>query len=253
MAKPANPVKSIERTLAVLRKLRELDGASVTTLAEELDVSKATIHNHLTTLEADNAVVKNDDTYELGLRLFEYGEYTRRRRKIHEIGKEEVDSLAEETGELANILVEEGGMGYYLHRAKGDRALDLDTGVGSCVHLHNTALGKAILAHLPRERVEEILDEHGLVSSTKKTITSREELFERLDKVRERGCAFDYQERAAGIRCIAAPVITSDQVVRGAVSVAGPVSRMKGDRFEEEIPEMVQKAANVIGINLTYS
>lgn len=253
MAKTRNPVKSVRTTLTILQKLQELDGAGITTLAEEIGMSKATVYNHLETLETDGFVVRDDEGYELGLRLFEYGEYLHRQQKIYEVGKKKVDALATETGELANILVEEGGMGYYIHRAKGESALTLDTGVGSRVYLHRTALGKAILAHLPRDRVGEIINEHGLSGSTEQTITTQDELLERLAEIRERGYAVDRQERVSGIRCIAAPVITNDQEVRGAISVAGPVSRMKGERFNEKLPEKVQKTANVVSINLTYS
>lgn len=253
MERAKNPIGSVRTSLAILRKLRELDSASITDLADELDVTKGTIHNHLTTLEESDMVVRHEGGFRLGLRFFEYGEYVRSQRKIYEISKSEADQLAAETGELANILVEERGEGIYLYRSKGDQALSLDTGVGARVHLHKTALGKAILAYLPEERVIEIIDEHGLNPNTKNTITDREELFEQLAVIRDRGYAYDMEERADGVRCVASPIITNDRTVQGAVSVAGPSSRMKGDRLELDVPEMVQKAANVIGINLTYS
>lgn len=253
MERAKNPIKAVDNTATILGKLAELDSAGVTELANQLDITKGTVHNHLSTLEENELVVRDDDKFRLGLRFFELGEQIKAQHQIYDVAVPEVDKLAAETGELGNILVEEHGRGIYLYRAKGENALTLDTGVGSRVYLHQTGLGKAILAHLPEERVESILDEHGLEPSTQHTMTTRADLFDHLEQIRDQGYAIDREERAEGIRCVAAPVITNDSVVRGAVSVAGPASRMHGDYLESTIVDMVKRAANVISINLSYS
>ncbi|WP_227355955.1 IclR family transcriptional regulator [Haladaptatus salinisoli] len=253
MGRAKNPVKAVGNTVTIIKKLAELDGAGVTELSNHLDITKGTVHNHLTTLEENELVVKDGDQFHLGLRFFEFGEQIKNKHKICEVGVPEVDKLAEKTGELGNILVEEHGRGIYLYRANGENALSLDTGIGSRVYLHQTGLGKAILAHIPEERVDEIIDEHSLRPSTEHTHSTRESLFEDLEQIRERGYALDMEERAEGIQCVAAPVITNDGTVRGAVSVAGPASRMRGDYLESKVSDMVMRAADVIGINLSYS
>lgn len=253
MGRASNPIKAVETTATILETIAELDGASLAELTDELEFTKGTVYNHLATLEDRQLVVKDGKEFRLGLQFFEYGEQVKNRHEIHEIGVPEVDKLAAETGELGNILVEEHGQGTYLYRATGENALSLDTGVGSRVYLHQTGLGKAILAHLSDERVHAIIDEHGLDPSTEHTLTTPEELFEELERTRDRGHAFDMEERAKGVRCVAAPVITNDDRVRGAISVAGPASRMQGERLRETLPDMVERAADVVGINLSYA
>jgi DNA-binding IclR family transcriptional regulator len=253
MKRAKNPVKSVGHTAAIIKKVAELNGAGVSEISSHLEITKGTVHNHLATLEENELVVKEGEEFHLGLRFFEFGERTKTRHKIHEIGIPEVNKLAEKTGELGNILVEEHGRGIYLYRAEGENALSLDTGIGSRVYLHQTGLGKAILAHMPEERVEEIIDNHGLEPSTSHSVSTREDLYENLEQIREQGYALDMEERAEGIRCVAAPVITNDGAVRGAVSVAGPASRMRGEYLESEVPDMVMRAANVISINLSYT
>lgn len=249
-----NTLQTTENTIHIVKALKRLDTAGVTELATHLDMSKSTVHEHLATLKEYDYVTKHDDgTYSIGLGFFEMGEYARKRRKIYEIARPEVTSLAEETGELANLLVEEHGRGVYLYRARGESAVTLDTHTGKRRYLHNTALGKAILAHLPEERVTEILDTHGLPASTKNTITDRGVLFEELEKIYERGVAYCGQERVEGLQCVAAPILSNDDRVLGAISVAAPTTRMEGRRFEEEIPALILQAANVIEINVTYS
>jgi DNA-binding IclR family transcriptional regulator len=118
--------------------------------------------------------------------------------------------------------------------------------------LHATALGKAMLAEFSEERVQAIVDRHGLEPVTANTITDEKELFESLADVRERGYALDRGEHHEEIRSVAAPVTDRKGTVEGAVSISAPASRMKGDRFHTEVPNMVTNAANLIEINITY-
>jgi DNA-binding IclR family transcriptional regulator len=252
-ARGTNTVQATRTSLAVLETLKRLDGAGVTAVAEELGIPKSTTHNHLRTLVDEGYVVAEEDGYRPSLRFLEFGEATRHRLSVYGTGEPEVRRLAEETGELANMAVEERGWGVYVARASGSDAVQVDVFAGMHVHLHCTALGKALLAHLSDARVDEILDRHGLPELTDETITDRETLHEELATVRERGYAYDRGERLPGIRCVAAPVVDPDGRVLAALSVSGPSTRMQGDRFHEEIPELLVSAANVVEINVTYA
>lgn len=253
MPKQDGTVQATRTSFEIVSKLNELDGAGVTELAEELGLPKSTVHNHLNTLCEEEYIVRSGDTYYVGLRFLKLGEYSRNRLKIYKTAKPEVQNLAEETGELVNLAVEEYGRCVYLDLEKGDQAVELDTYAGMQVLLHCTALGKAILAYLPNDRVDDILDKHGMPERTENTITDRDELYETLDEVRDRGYAYDAQERLSGLRCVAAPITNQNEEPVGAISVAGPTSRMKGERYHEEIPELLLDAANVIELHMTFS
>jgi DNA-binding IclR family transcriptional regulator len=253
MAQSKNTVRSSEKTLRILEAIHELGGVGVTELAKYLDMSKATVHHHLSTLEQNEYVVNDGSTYRTGLKLLEMGERARRQSGLFEIAKPDVDELAEQTGELANLMIEEHGRGVYVHIASGEQAICLDTRVGTRQYLHTSALGKAILAHMPEELFEAVIDRHGLPAQTPNTVTEKELLEEELDEIRKRGVAFDGEERAEGIRCVAAPITDNQNQLVGAVSVSAPSARMKHDRFRNKIPELVRDTATVIGINVSYS
>lgn len=246
-------VKSVETALRVIETLRERDGAGVTELADVLDQPNSTIHNHLKTLERNEYIVNEGGTYRIGTKFLELGARTRDHHPIYEVARPEVDRIAEETGELSGLVIEEHGRGVFLYRAKGEEAVHVDTYPGKRIYLHGAALGKALLAALPPERVSEILDRHGLPALTDNTITDRDDLLAELEAVRETGIAFDDEERLEGLRSVAAAVTTDDGDVLGAISVAGPTSRLRDDRFRREMPEVVQSAVNVIKLNVTYS
>lgn len=252
-AKTANTIGALGTSLRILEALKGKGTAGVTELATDLELPKSTVYSHLRTLHEHEYIVCEDDAYRIGFRFLDLGEHTRDRMRLYDVARPEVESLAEETGELANLLVEEHGEGVYLFRAEGNQAVNLDTHAGTRVSLHCTSLGKAILAHLPEERVDGILDRRGLPTRTTNTIATREELDAELDAIRERGYAKDNGERFSGLRCVAAPVTDADGRAVAAVSVAGPTSRMKGEAFESEVAERVRSAANVIELNLTYS
>jgi DNA-binding IclR family transcriptional regulator len=249
----SNPVKSVVTTFDIVQTLRRLDGAGVTELSNELDLPKSSVYNYLSTLEQEEYVVKEDGRYYLGLRFLDLGRYVRQRDDLYETARPEMESLADETGELVNLLVEEHGQGVYVCRERGDRAVNVAAGTGHRVSLHNTGLGKAILAYLPDERVDAILDERGMTAATEHSITDRDELEAELETIRDRGVAFDREERIGGLRCVAVPILDLEDRPIGALSVAGPTSRMKGERFDSELPERLKSAANVIELNLTSS
>lgn len=247
-------VKSLQTAFDVVDAVERLDDPGVTDVSEEVGVAKSTVFDHLQTLEANDFVVKNGDgAYRIGLRFLDYGGKARSRLDLYRIAKPEVEKLAEETGELVNLVVEEKGMGVYVDYVRGEESVNLDTYVGKREQLHSTAFGKAMLAHMPEPRVDEILERHGLPPETDRTVTSRSALEDRLERVRERGYALDREERLDGLRCVAAPVTSSESGVIGAVSISGPTSRLEGERLTDELADEVIRTANIIEINLTYS
>jgi len=245
-------VKTTETTFRTIEQLESSDGAGVTELASELGLAKSTIHRHLSTLERMEYLVCEDDTYYLSMRFLHLGEYSRKRKSAYDLAKTKLNEIAEETQERAQFIVEEHGLAVYVHRASGDLGVEADSGIGKRVPLHATSAGKAILAHLPRERVEEIMDDRGLTAVTENTITDKETLFSELETIRERNVAYNNQENIEGLRAVGVPIKTPDGDVLGAFSVSGPTHRIKGELLEETIPDLLLGAANEVELNITY-
>lgn len=246
------PVKSARRTFEVLEGLRELDGAGVSELAEYLDMPTSSAHDYLRTLEQEEFLIKQNETYHIGSRFLELGEFYRSRQKVYRTAKPEIDALAGETGEHGNLMIEEHGRGVFLYTAKGEKAVELDTHIGKRIPLHTSAMGKSILASRPREVVEAIIQRRGLEKVTEKTIAVREELFDELDRIAEQGYAIDDEERIKGMRCVAAPIHSDTEGLMGAVSISAPKSRLRGKKLQTEYPDIIMDTANVIQLNLTY-
>lgn len=249
---PKHPVKTSQKTIRVLNTIREMGGAGVTELAEELEMNKSTVHSHLSTLEAAEFIVRDGAQYDIGLRLLEFGGYVRNRNKLYNLADPELENLARKSGELAALTVEEYGRSVCLAVERGAQAVDIDLYPGYRRPMHLTAHGKAVLAHLPSDRIDDIVDRHGLPAETSRSITTRSELEAQLATVREQGYAIDEGEYIEGLRCVAAPIESDENTVSGAIGISAPASRNDADRILDELPELVQSSANVVEINLNH-
>jgi len=227
-----------------------MGGAGVTGLSNHLDVSKASVHSHLATLRRNEFVVKEGGSYRLSLRFLNYGEVRKRNVEFYDIIVKELDALARETGDIAHFMIEEHGLGVYIYKSSGSSAVQTSSYPGNRKHLHCTALGKAILAHLPRERVREIIDRRGFPRHTENTITERAALFEELDDIRKQGYGLDREEVLKGLQCVAAPILKTNGDLLGSISISVPVGRTDEKRFKEELPEKVTNTANVIEVQI---
>ncbi|MFC6765196.1 IclR family transcriptional regulator [Natrinema soli] len=246
-------IESVERSLEIVQIMTDLGTASATEIAERLNLAKSTTHYHLKTLEDMEFVVRKENGYRIGMKLLTMGHDLVNQMNLYRIGKPNVDRLAQETGELSILMVEEHGLGYYIYDSRGDKAVNFDT-VGSEKYLHNNALGKAVLAHLPDERVDAIIDRHGLPKTTEQTITDRETLDAELTTAYTEGVTFDREEQLEGLCCVGAPIrnpqTTDDHSIQGAISVAVPASRAQGEYFTDELATAVTDTANLIELEL---
>lgn len=245
-------VKTTITVFTIIEALQQLDGASVSELANHVGLAKSTIHNHVKTLTNKGYLVNSNGYYHLGLKFLDHGYQAQEHLQVTGVISPTLTHLADETGELAWVVVEEHGKAVNLTMSAGDQAVRTADRVGLRTHLHFHAAGKAILAHLPDERVNEIIEEYGLPAATENTITDRDTLFEELHVIQQRGYSFNDCEAVKGLRSVAAPIIADGKVI-AAINVIGPSKRLQGEKFRKTIPEAVQGAANAIELKLTYS
>lgn len=252
MSKDGSPttIGSSETMFSILEFVKERDGATVTECASALNLAKSTVHKHLATLKQQSLVAKRDGEYHIGLGFLEYGIYARNNKPVYELGRAKTEELAEETGELTWCKVEENGLEFPISMVRGSHAINVDMDIGTRSPMHRTSGGKAILAFLPDERIEEIVDEHGLDRVTENTITDRERLWEEIETIREERVAYNRGEDIPEVHSVASPIIDNNETVHGSLVVSAPKHRFT--EREKEFIEAVRGASNELGINMTY-
>lgn len=249
-------LKTVNKTLEVIEALAKLDSAGVTEVASYVGISKSSAHSHLATLLEADYLKKEDGEYSLSYQFLLLGEYVRNTSPLFQFGRVKVNELASETGHYAHLYVEEKGLGVNIYEARGEHAGDYEyqsLKLQQREPLHVTASGKAVLAHLPEDRVREIIENHGLEQYTEHTITDEDALFAELDTIREQGYAVNDEEEIYGFRAVAAPVRTNEAEILGSISVSGPVTFLNDEILREEIPDKVIEAAGMIRVEINMS
>lgn len=243
-----NSISSVKRAFDIIGSLEEQDGATVSEVADHLDMPRSTAHIHLKTLREVGYVTQDETEYSLGLKFLKHGGVARHRLPIYRAAKPEVDDLSRRTGEVADLGVEEAGKRVLVYKSEGPEGVTQKPITGEYTHMNMTALGKALLSTLSADRVQSIVDAHGLPQATAHTIVDPDALFDELEKTRERGYSVEKQERRDGIHAIGAPIRDEDGTAIGAISISGPMSKLTDERIHDELAEEIKNSVNIIEI-----
>jgi DNA-binding IclR family transcriptional regulator len=250
---PRDRVKTAETLFDIVETIRELDGGNISEIADELGLANSTVHRHVRTLEDLAYLVNESGEYHIGLKFLGMGVYARHRKSAYKMVKPKIQELAEQTKETVQFVVEEHGDVIYVHRELGERGVKTPkSGVGKRIELHSAAAGKALLAQFPDEQVDRIIEMKGLPELTENTITDRDKLFENLESIRKRGYAFNREENTLGVNAVGAAATDQQANPVGAISISGPAHRMKGDWYEQELPDQLLTVVNEFEINIIY-
>src|SRR2546430_5365084 len=225
-------------------------GVALTRLSAELGYGKATLSKVLATMDRGQCVRRDAATglFHLSCRplalAFAYAE----RVGIPGLCAPILQALADETGELVQLAVVEGGSVLFVAKAEGpDRRMRRVPLVGAVAPLHATASGKVWLASLSEAAAAAALTQQGLARLAPRTITSRARLLAQLRDVRAQGYAIVDEELVAGGRAVAVPVIRGDGVV-GSVAVSGPTFRVPVHKLHRMAPQLKRAAAELAAV-----
>src|SRR5581483_5701778 len=167
-----------------------------------------------------------------------------------EIAHPELVKLTAATGLTSVLAVLDGDQLVWIEKIEGTGHIQLAAQIGKRMYLHYTSTGKAILAHLPDQQVDAIVESAGLPASTRNTITSLPALKKELARVRAQGYAIDDQETGIGILGVAAPVFDHNAELVGAVGVGGAVFEM--DHNLKAVIAAVKDCAKTVSEKLGY-
>lgn len=246
----ARMIKATEGSFDVIEELARAGELGVSELSNRLEIPVSTAFDHLYTLEKLGFVIKDTQNYRLSLRFLEVGGKVRIDIDLFNQSKLVITELARRTGYMSTLTVEEAREGVHIYTAPGDQYIPVLTPTGNRSPLHATAGGKAILAKMPDSRVREIIDQEGINPLTDNTITTEEDLFDEMKRIRDNGYAIDSEEAVLGFWGLAGPIIsrrTGDVI--GAVDVYKPAG--SGGVDLEDISSQVLETANIIELNLT--
>jgi len=251
LPKPAarqRTVQSIARALTVLDTLADSQGEiGIVGLSQRVALHTSTVHRLLATLAAQGYVRQNPDTgrYALGPKAIHLAEAYLGQLDLRRVARPYLERLTRDTGETANLVIQDGHEALYLDKVESPRSLRIFSHIGRRAPLHCTAVGKVLLANAPPAKVDGLLGEGPLERLTKRTITSVAQLRRELAAVRTQGYALDREECEEGGYCIAVPVRNATGETVAAVGVSSPSVRMPARRVEELVPAVVRTGREI--------
>lgn len=236
-------VSSVGKALQLLDAFMTIGPvAGVSELARAARLPKSTAFRLLTHLKSAGYVEQSGSDYCLNLRLFELGSQVEvcRPDGLRALAAPFVAELFRETAHAAHLAVLDGPEVLYIEKIHGHSAPRVPTRVGGRMPASCTGLGKAMLPFGHDEAARTIID-GGLIRRTRHSAAAPGLFANELRRIRESGVAFDREEAALGLTCVAAPIKFRGTAV-AAVSVSGPTSRLDP---QKTAPRVLRAAAHI--------
>jgi DNA-binding IclR family transcriptional regulator len=249
-----SPSVAVERALAMLEAVAQApEGLSNAEISRKLQIPKSSASYILRTLEAQGYLNRDGDSgkYRVGLKILSLSRGALSGIDVREVALPIMRHLVEKTNLTCHLAILDGPDAVYIEKVEPSGFLRVDTWVGRRMRVHATSVGKALVAHIPQERLERIIGEAGMEKRTHKTITTMPRLLKELEKVRTQGFAVDDEENNLGARCVGAPVFNQQGAIEASLGLSGTINQVNTHTMTR-IVEALKDAARHVSMQLGY-
>jgi len=248
-------VQAVEKALRILEALgNRASPLTLSEICETINLNMSTTYRLLQTLISKGFVHYDEFSgkYRLGIKTFRIGNAALYAIDFRAEARPLLQELVSLCKETANLVILDGNEVVYIEQVESRSMVRMLARLGSRLPAYSTGGGKAILAYLEEEELNEYLVRQNLVPHTVNTITSPTELKKALARIRQDGYAVDREEMEYGVRCVAAPIRNYTGKVIAALSVSGPGARMTDEYVEARLAPLVKQFADRISARLGY-
>lgn len=249
-------VQSLERALTLLNKLSEYpEGIQISRLAEQVGLTKSTVHRLLATLTNMNYTIKDEETdkYKIGLQVLFLSRNLINNINVVTVAKPFLEKLCREVNETIHLCIEDRGEVIYIDKIESNQTIRMYSRIGSRAPIYCTAVGKVLLSGMDKDKKNETISKMKFIPKTPTTITSKEEFLEEIEKVDSQGYALDNSENEASLMCIAFPIFDHNGKIIASFSVSGPNNRVTPELIETTLIGKMKQCSIEISRNLGYS
>ena len=238
-------IKSVQKSLKVLRYIMSAtDEVSVNELVEEFGYNRSTVHHMLKTMKVEGFITQNQRTknYNIGSEIFNGWIKDRDMHNYLMRLKPTIKEIVEKCKETTTMFVRENDKAICVLGEESEQIIKAYLMIGREIPLYCTAAGRAMLAYLPQDEVEKILQISGMKKYMKKTTVDKNELYENLAEVRDKGYAIEKEEFEELINAVGIPILNKENRPVASVSVVGPIMRFTDEKIKECIPFLLEKS-----------
>lgn len=244
-ARQPESVAAVLKVFGILQALGEQRNIGISEISQRLAMPKATVYRFLQTMKGLGYVQQEQESerYGLSMRIFELGSKALQYPDLIQIADVEMRQLTARCTETTHLGALVDQTVSCIHKVDSPSMLGMNTRVGTCLPLHNTAIGKVLVAYSQKAMAEALLS--GMEMAPVSTTSLREEL----DTVRQQGFAVNIQEYNREVCCLAVPVLDYLNNVVAGLSVTLPVFRYNPD-LQGEYVSLLHQAARKISCQL---
>src|SRR6202158_193118 len=253
-SKDESPSVAVERALAILEAVaHEPEGLSNADISRKLKIPKSSASYILRTLEKQNYLNRDplSGKYRVGLKILSLSRGALSGIDVREVALPIMRHLMEKTHLTCHLAILDGPEAVYIEKVEPQGFIRMDTWVGRRMRVHATSVGKALVAHIPQERLEKNLAERAMEKRTPKTITTLPRLLKDLERVRAQGYAVDDEENNMGARCLGAPVFNQSGTIEASLGLSGTTNQ-RNVQTRPRILESLKGAARHVSMQLGY-
>src|ERR1700756_411727 len=253
-SKDESPSVAVERALAMLEAVaHEPEGLSNADISRKLQIPKSSASYILRTLETQGYLNRDENSgkYRVGLKILSLSRGALSGIDVREVALPIMRHLVEKTSLTCHLAILDGPEAVYIEKVEPPGFIRMDTWVGRRMRVHATSVGKALVAHIPENRLEKIIGERAMEKRTAKTITTLPRLLKSLEKVREQGYAVDDEENNMGARCLGAPIFNQHGVIEASLGLRSTIHEVNAQTMPR-ILEALKDAARHISMQLGY-
>lgn len=227
-----NFVLSLARGLKVIEAFEgHTEGQSVADVARQTGFSRAAARRLLMTLESLGYAESVGRVYRLKTRVLKLGFSYLSSTSLPTLAQPILERVTEILHESSSLSVLEGDEIVYLARSSAKRVMSVGLSVGSRLPAYCTSMGRVLLAALPPTELTAYLQRVEIKQLTPKTTTSKEQLFQIIERTRVSGFALTDEELEMGLRSIAVPVRNRMNRVVAAMNIGVHASRVPADEM----------------------
>jgi len=217
---------------------------SVTQISKMLEMSPSKVSRMLRTLEVEGFFEKNSETgkYRLGIEFFVLGIVYVLHFPLRKIIRPHIEQIAKELNLTASWGILKNSKVIVVDRVQNLTTDLVSHRIGLNLPIHSTSVGKVLLAYLPAEEQDRILQSCRLPRFTSSTIMDKKILKKNLNLIREKGYSTDQGETHENLNCIAAPLKNGNGDVIAAVSLMAEKSKTSADKLFQFADYLKEKA-----------
>jgi DNA-binding IclR family transcriptional regulator len=168
--------------------------------------------------------------YSLGPKLLELGFRAQRDMPLRQVAHGHLVALAERTQDTVQLGILDEGVVLYLDKVPGQRRFEIRSTIGDRHPVWATGLGKALVLDMTETDWKAFYDIGN--AGGRPSAKARQQWLDRMRSYARTGVAFDLEESAPELRCVAAPIRDAGGAIVAAISVSSIAQYMQPKRME---------------------